>query len=160
MDQFEQAYQAYYPRVLRFLLALSRNEALAEELTQEVFFRAVVHIGTYQEQGTMLTWLCTIGKNLWLNECRRSKHLIPLDEIPPASVPGPESALLLQEQEAALRRAILALPEDQRDVIILHIYGGISLREISMHRGKSESWGKVTYYRAKQKLAQELEGFK
>ena len=160
MDQFEQAYQAYYPRVLRFLLALSGDEALAEELTQEVFFRAVVHIGSYQERGTMLTWLCTIGKNLWLNECRRSKRLVSLDKLPPASVPGPENTMLQQEREAALRRAVLALPADQRDVILLHIYGGISLLEISRHRGKSESWGKVTYYRAKQTLAQEMEGFK
>ena len=53
-----------------------------------------------------------------------------------------------------------ALPEDYRDVVILHIYGEISLKEISVMKGKSESWGKVTYYRAKQMLKQELEGLR
>lgn len=53
-----------------------------------------------------------------------------------------------------------ALPEDYRDVVILHIYGEISLKEISAMKGKSESWGKVTYYRAKQMLKQKLEGLR
>lgn len=86
---------------------------------------------------------------------RRRKHT--LTDIPQ---PGPEETLSAQEVQNALRRAVAALPEDFRDVVILHVYGGISLREISAMKGKSDSWGKVTYYRAKQMLRKELEGLR
>lgn len=160
MKDFTEVYQAYYLRVHRFLRALSGSEQQADELTQEVFYRALLHIGQYEERNSMLTWLCTIGKNAWLSQCRKNKRLTSLEEAPPLSVPGPEAAMLERERQQALRRAILSLPEDQRDVVILHIYGGIPLKEIAAQREKSESWGKVTFYRARQKLAQELEGFK
>lgn len=160
MNTFPAEYQACYDRVYRFLRALTGSAQQAEELTQEVFFRAIVHIGQYRDQGSMVTWLCTIGKNLWISQCRKRWRTIPLDEAPPLSVPGPEAIILERERQHALRQAILALPEEQRDVVILHIYGQIPLKEIAAQRGKSESWGKVTFYRAKQKLAQKLEGFK
>ena len=70
------------------------------------------------------------------------------------------AGLSAQEVQNTLRRAVAALPGDYRDVVILHIYGEISLKEISAMKGKSESWGKVTYYRAKQMLKQKLEGLR
>lgn len=160
MESFTQVYQTYYLQVHRFLRALTGSGQQAEEMTQEVFFRALVHIGHYDDRGSMLTWLCTIGKNLWLSECRKSGRTVALDDAPSLSVPGPEGVILERERQQALRRAIQNLPEDQRDVVILHIYGDIPLKEIAGQKGKSESWGKVTFYRAKQRLSQELEGFK
>ena len=160
MREFENIYKDYYSRVHRFLRALSGSEQEADELTQEVFYRALIHIDSYRDQGSMLTWLCTIGKNAWLSHMRKQKRFTPLEEAPPLSVPGPEVSILKKEQQHALREAIISLPQEQRDVVILHIYGGISLKEIAVLHGKSESWGKVTFYRAKQKLAQKLEGFK
>ena len=146
----------YYDRVYRFLLALCQNPHQAEDLTQEVFYRALLHIGRYEERGQMFTWLCAIGKNLWLSQCRKK----PPEPLSPtlAARSGPEEALSARETQRSLQRAISSLPEDYRDVVILHIYGGISLKEISALKGKSESWGKVTYYRARQLLKQELEG--
>lgn len=160
MEPFTEVYQVYAQRVYRFLLALSGSDQQAEELTQEVFYRALLHIDRYQDQGTMLTWLCTIGKNAWLSECRKRGRFIPLEEAPPQSLPGPEESIQKWERQQALRRAIIALPEEQRDVLILHVYGGIPLKDIAAQKNKSESWGKVTFYRARQKLARELEGFK
>ena len=58
-----------------------------------------------------------------------------------------------------VRRAVLELPEEYRDVVILHVYGGVPLRELAERRGKSESWGKVTFYRTKALLREKLEGW-
>ena len=157
-QDFAAACQVYYDRVYRFLLALSGDPRQAEDLTQEVFYRALLHIGRYREQGQMFTWLCAIGKNLWLSQCRRRRAAPePLHDAPQ---PGPEETLAAREARQALRRAVAALPEDYRDVVILHVYGGISLKDISAMKGKSESWAKVTYYRARQMLKRELEGLR
>lgn len=161
MDDFAEIYQSYYNRVHRYLRALSGSEQQADNLTQEVFYRVLLHIGGYQEHGSMYAWLCVIGKNAWLDVCRKQRRLVSMDDAlqqmqAPAS--DPEAVLLERERQNALRAAVLELPEVYRDVVILHVYGEIPLREIAAQKGKSESWGKVTFYRAKRLLAQKLEG--
>lgn len=161
MDDFSRIYQSYYTRVHRYLRALSGSEQQADNLTQEVFYRALLHIGTYRDCGSMYAWLCAIGKNAWLDACRKQRRLVSMDDALPqmrGTSPDPEAVLLEQERQDALRAAILELPAEYRDVVILHVYGEIPLREIAAQKGKSESWGKVTFYRAKRLLAQKLEG--
>lgn len=160
MDDFATVCQMYYPKVYRFLLSLSGDPRRAEDLTQEVFYRALLHIGQYRDDGHMFTWLCTIGKNCWISECRKEKRQVPLEQWNAVDEKGPEGAAAERERAQALRRAILDLPEDPRDVVILHVYGGVPLREIAARKGKSESWGKVTYYRARQMLKQRMEEFR
>lgn len=161
MDDFSRIYQSYYTRVHRYLRALSGSEQQADSLTQEVFYRALLHIGTYRDCGSMYAWLCAIGKNAWLDACRKQRRLVSMDDALPQMrgiASDPEAVLLEQERQDALRAAILELPAEYRDVVILHVYGEIPLREIAAQKGKSESWGKVTFYRAKRLLAQKLEG--
>lgn len=157
MDDFEQVFQMYYKRVYYFLLALSGSVQQAEDLTQEVFYKALLHIGSYRDDGHMMTWLCSIGKNLWLNECRRKKKLVPMEHWHDKTGSNLEESFAEQEKRRMLQAAILKLPEDYQDVVLLHVYGGVPLREIAAQKGKSESWGKVTFYRAKQLLKKEME---
>ncbi len=159
MQDFEEAYRQYFDNVYRFLLSLSGNHHIADELTQETFLRALLRIGTYKEDGHFQTWLFTIAKNLWLSECRRHKHETESEDDLPDPSPTPEERTIESERRRALIRAVLELPEDHRDVILLHIYGGLPLREIARQKGRSESWGKVTYYRARQLLTQKLEAY-
>lgn len=157
MQEFEEVYQQYFTKVYRFLLGITGNEHMADELTQETFLRALLNKATYREQGYMLTWLCTIAKNLWLKECRRHRFdALPQEEMPDPS-PTPEQHLEQQEQRQAMQRALLELPEEYRDVVLLHIYAELPLKEIAAMKGKSESWGKVTFYRAKQQLRRRME---
>ena len=76
MESFAEIYKKYYRKVYYFLLKLSCNDNIAEELTQQVFYNALVHIGTFREKSSLYTWLCAIAKNEWLMECRRNKHYI------------------------------------------------------------------------------------
>jgi len=109
----------------------------------------------------MYAWLCAIGKNLWLDNLRRCRHLAEVDEDTLQSLsdpaPLPEDEVSAHLQKAALRKAIAELPEDYRDLMILHVYGEIPFREIAAQKGKSESWAKVTYYRGKRMLMQKME---
>ena len=93
MQKFDEVYRLYFDRVYRFLLGLSGNHHIADELTQETFFRAMQRLNTYTEQGHLHTWLCTIAKNLWLNECRKRKFEAALDTDLPDTSPAPEESL-------------------------------------------------------------------
>ena len=74
MSGFQEIYEAYSRPVYRFLLALTRNETMAEDLLQDVFYQALLHIDRFEGRSSLYTWLCQIGKNAWLKECRRQKH--------------------------------------------------------------------------------------
>lgn len=131
---------------------------MAEELTQQTFYKAFLHIERFKGKCSLYTWLCTIGKNEWLIECRKQKS-VPLDfllEEPEGA--GPEEEILLRDRQIIVRKAIRELQEPYREVVILRLYGELAFAEVARYFDKSEGWAKVTYFRGKEKLKKELEG--
>ena len=71
---FDQLYKEQFPVVYRYLTGLCGNQALAEELTQETFCRAIEHSASFQGKCRLSVWLCQIGKNCWLSYLRKAKR--------------------------------------------------------------------------------------
>ena len=99
MIDFEEVYRDYLEDVYRFSLALCRDPVLAEELTQETFFRALEHIGQFRGECTLRVWLCQIAKHAWLTHCRRQRRREPEPEL---REEGPEERLAAKETARAL----------------------------------------------------------
>lgn len=159
MDNLEKAYMQHAKEVYRYLLSLSRNADLAEELTQETFFRAMRTLGSYDGSCKLSVWLCQIGKHLWyqwLEKHSRQKHTELTEEIPGEE--GPEKAVLWHMEKMALYQAIHKLPETMREVVHMRLTGEFSFAEIGEILGKTENWARVTFYRAKKKMMEEMEG--
>lgn len=159
MASFTKVYEEYGKQVYRFLLSLTGDEHQAEELLQETFYQAFLHIDQFEGRSSLYTWLCRIGKNAWLKECRRRNRIAatPWEDLTLPDKGGtPENRYIEKEEYRRIRRAVRNLEEPYKDVFILHVYGGLKLKEIGASCGKSESWARVTYYRAKQKIIQEV----
>ncbi len=159
MPEFQELYEAYGKGVYRFLFTLTGDPDQTEELLQETFYQAFLQIGKFKGHSSLYTWLCGIGKNVWLKECRRCKPYaaVSWEELQLASEePTAEAAYIQKETWNRVRQAILRLEKPYRDVLILHACGGVMLKEIARHYQKSESWARVTYHRAKQRIAQEV----
>lgn len=164
MAVFQDIYESYGKPVYRFLLSLTGDETLAEELLQETFYQAFLHIDRFEGRSSLFTWLCQIGKNAWLKECKRKKRFVPnmegLQSPEKADgVPLPEEIVIQKEQYERLRSVVYHLEEPYREVFIMHVFGERKLKDIALLYHKSESWAKVTYYRAKAKLVAEMEGW-
>ena len=132
---------------------------MAEELLQETFYQAFLHIDQFEGRSSLYTWLCRIGKNAWLKECRRKRRFAhdAWDTLLFTAQEPPAEALLIQKEECRrVRQAVLQLKDPYKDVFILHVYGGLKLKEIAQSYEKTESWARVTYYRAKQQIIQEV----
>ena len=71
---FGRIYEEYFRELQRYLLSLCRDSRIAEELTQETFFRALEHIGQFRGECTLRVWLCQIAKHAWLTHCRRQRR--------------------------------------------------------------------------------------
>ena len=158
MRGFEELYETQGKPVYRFLLTLTGDAHQAEELLQETFYQAFLHIDRFEGRSSLYTWLCQIGKNAWLKERKRRNRYAdtPYEELTLADPAlSPEEAMVRREYAQRLRRAVLAMEDPQREVFILHAYGGLKLKEIAALHQKSESWARVTYFRAR-KILQEV----
>ena len=76
----DSVYRLYFRDVFLFLQGLTHNEALAEELTQETFFRALDGLKDYDGKQDVRAWLFTVARNAYYDHCRRAKHAAPLEE--------------------------------------------------------------------------------
>ena len=140
-------------------MTLCRNESLAEELTQETFYQAVQSVERYDGTCRVSTWLCQIGKHMWQRELRRQRRPVTLTadagENVVSPVKTPEEQITERETVIDVMKRIHALPELEKQVVLLRINMELPFREIGEILGKSESWARVTFFRAKQKLREE-----
>ena len=153
---FEDIYKKYYSSLNKYLFSLTKNEDLAEELTQETFFKALKNISKYDEKYKMLTWLCQIGKNTYYSLYKNSKKIEALDD----SIFSEENMIIDKiidsETNKELLKIVHSLDEPYKEVFTLRTYGELSFKDISDIFGKTESWARVVFYRAKLKIKEEL----
>lgn len=155
-DTFSQIYQTYVRQVFRFLLNLSGNYDIAEELTQETFVRAYQHLDDFRGDCQLYVWLCQIGKHLYFNHIKKERRFAPISEINHmASAANVEDDVVRKSTAEAIMNAVSKLSEPYQSVFLYRVFMQLSYREIGELFLKSDVWGRVTYYRAK-KILQEL----
>lgn len=159
MANIEQLYQMYFKDVYLYLRAISKSEDIAEELTQETFFKALKAIEKFRGECDVRVWLCQIAKNTYFKYCEKNKKMItePIEETIPDKTISPEGQVISMEQREVLKELLQQMEEPYRKVFHLRMFGELSFREIGEACGKNENWARVTYYRAKNYLAQKME---
>ncbi len=165
--------EKYHRPMLHFLYRMVHNEAIAEELAQEVFLRVYRSRASYRAEAKFTTWLYRIATNLAGNHARDTRHersaqTVYLDAPDEESgvtpdvadeAPTAEQGLLREERMKAIRRQVMALPERQRMAVLMHKYQGMDYREIGQVLKQSESATKSLLFRAYQTLRETLKDF-
>lgn len=157
MSDFEKLFSENQDFIYKYLLKLCKNSELAQELTQETFFRAYINISNLRDKSKASCWLCQIAKNTYFAYYNEQKKRVPLpkDELC-SHTDTPEEAFINKELTSQAMVCLHSLDEPYKEVFMLCVFGQISLKEISRLFGKSESWARVTFYRAKQKISEEM----
>ncbi|MNC12383.1 RNA polymerase sigma factor YlaC [compost metagenome] len=151
MADVEQIYEQYFQDVYLFALSLSRDKQIAEEITQETFVKAMKNINQFKGNCKISVWLCQIAKNTYFTYMNKQKRYRPGD--PQENIP--ENSLTLEHQLAdkteALRihKVLHSLKEPYKEVFTLRVFGELSFDHISEVFGKTESWARVTFHRAR-----------
>ena len=150
----EQIYNEYSKIVYKYLICLTHNQEIAEDLTQETFCKAIKHINNFQGKCKISVWLCEIAKNLWLNELKKMKRISTLDmEKEDIDVLYNIEENFLEKQKIEwLYREIKKLDASTREIFYLKLFSNLTFKQIGKIKGKSEIWARVNYYRGKQKL--------
>ena len=165
--------EKYHRPIHHFLYRMVRNQAIAEELAQEVFLRVYRSRESYRAEAKFTTWLYRIATNLAVNHARDTKHERAVQNVyldapdeqtgtrPDVACdePSAEQQLLREERMKAIRAQVMALPERQRMAVVLHKYQGMDYREIGQVLKLSESAVKSLLFRAYQTLRETLKEF-
>ncbi|MBE6850344.1 MAG: sigma-70 family RNA polymerase sigma factor [Ruminococcus sp.] len=158
MENFESLYRSYYEDVFRFLRGLSGDEHLAEELTQETFFRALRSLDTFEGKSDIRVWLCAIAKNRYYTWCQKQNRFSETEDPDALPSEGTHFTELLADKEQALKihGFLHDLQEPYKEIFMLRIFGELSFREIGRIFGKTEHWACVTFHRAKAMLQKKV----
>jgi RNA polymerase sigma-70 factor (ECF subfamily) len=173
MASFDFLIQKYRKPIIHFMYRMVHNQAVAEELAQEVFLRVYRSRDTYRAEARFSTWLYRIATNLGVNYARDTRHertasTVYLDETDSETgttpdvadtTPGAETSLLRRERMNAIRQHVMALPERQRMAVLMHKYEGMDYKQIGEVLKLSESATKSLLFRAYQTLREKLKDF-
>lgn len=158
----EQLYKEYSMLVYNYLNSLCGDCLLAEELTQETFYKAVKGINKFNNECKVSTWLCTIAKNTWLDLLRKEKKKANISLNDERYVENLVFGKSLEEELESnneiidLYKYIHKLDVDTREVFYLRIRGELSFKNIREILGKSENWARLAFYRGKIKLKEAM----
>ena len=134
----------------RYVYALCANASVAEEITQETFFKALKSIDAFRGGCKLSVWLCQIAKNTYFTYYEKEKRTVSDAEAPErAGETGPEDDLLAEESLLRVHRALHGMDEPYREVLMLKLFGELKFAQIAELFGKTESWARVTFYRGK-----------
>jgi RNA polymerase sigma-70 factor (ECF subfamily) len=152
MTSFHELYESYAGDVYRFVLYLSADHALAEDVTSETFIRVWSSLEPVR-LATVKAYLLTIARNLYLMDRRRSSRLQGLEEAIPDSSPNIMRKAEVHEELDRVLRALQEFPEADRAALLLRAQEGLSYEEIAAALGLPVATVKVKVHRARLKLA-------
>lgn len=163
VDAFEELFSRYQPRLFQYLRHLLGDPAQAEDVVQTLFLRIHRARATYRPRAQFSTWVYTIARNLvrdvWarktvekrhevINTATREEGTLSAAEMDSMTAHTPEALLLQKQTVAPLQQALLALPPEAREVIVLSKFEGLSFAQIAAILGCSVSAAKVRAFRA------------
>ncbi len=149
-------FRRYSEAILRYADRLLGSRAEAEDVTQEVFLKAIVRVEQYDGRAPVASWLFAIAANACRDRLRRAgrRSSVPLESVPePAATgPSPDRLLVESEQRLLVRRALAALSDEQREALVLARFHGMPYIEIARTLDISEGAVKTRIFRAMEKL--------
>lgn len=154
---FDKLYNTYYMEIYSYVMTILKNSHMAEEITQDVFFKALKTEKPYRGESGEFTWLCAIAKNACTDHLRKESCLTPIDESTEESSPlNIEQSLVNESMTLQIHQILHNLDEPYKEVFQLRIFGELSFQKIGQIFSKTENWARVTYHRARLKIQERM----
>lgn len=156
---FEEIYQLYFQEVFLYIKSISNNDSIAEEITQEAFFKALKAIESFDGSKDIRAWLYTIAKNTYFSYYKKKKLHIDYDLFEEESDTGVTVLENLMKEEDAfiIHQFLHTMGEPYKEVFSLRVFGELPFDKIGKIFAKSSGWARVTYYRARKQIMAYME---
>lgn len=154
---FEEIYEAYFKDVYFYTKSFVAEVHIAEEITQETFFKALKSFHQFDGKKDVRAWLFTIAKNTYFTQYQKQQRDINVEEPSVQKDVQLVDYLMNEERALMIHRFLHAMEEPYKEVFSLRTFGELSFEMIGQLFGKSGGWARVTYYRAKKKIMAYME---
>lgn len=159
--EFEELYNTYFKDVYRYVLRLSGDAHMAEEVTSDTFLKALKAIHKFRGDCEVRVWLCQIAKNCYYSSVKNSGRTENIDTPELMNLVDPEmpveERIVRKETAMHLQSLLHDLPEPYKEVFMWRTYAELSFKQIGQMFGKTDNWACVTYHRAGTMLRKGLE---
>ena len=156
----EELYRTYFDIVYRYIRSISQDGSLAEEVTQETFFKALEKIDQFRGDCDVRVWLCQIAKNTLYDHLKKQKKQLlgdeKLEKTESAGGELLEEKLAQRSQAMEIHKVLHRLSEPYKEVFTLRVFGELPFSQIAELFGKTDSWARLIFYRAKKQLQEDL----
>lgn len=160
MIDFETIYKENFKVVYGYIFSMCNNAHIAEEITQETFFKALKSIDKFEKRSKISVWLCEIAKNTYFTYCNKSKRFVSTEEKEEKTIANDIflDTFIDSEDVYLIHKILHDIEEPYKEVFTLRVFGELPYKNIGDLFKKTESWARVTFYRAKQKIVNKMEG--
>lgn len=161
MTSIEELYHFFHKDIYAFVLSMCNQPNVAEEITQETFLKAIKGIERFKGDCDIRVWLCQIAKNTFYTYSKKTKReiLTSLNDEITEIVSDVNIVENIENQETVMEihKALHTLEDPYKEVFYLRVFGNLSFSKIACIYGKTESWARVTYHRAKNMIRERME---
>lgn len=155
----EELYKEYSYLVYNYLHKMCNDKSLAEELTQETFYKAIKSINKFNNQSKVSTWLCSIAKNTLIDYKRKHKENISLNDdrlINVEWINTIDNNIEEQLEKDKIYKIIDTFDPTVKEIFYLRLEYDLRFNEIGKILNKSEEWTRLAFYRGKLKIKEEM----
>ena len=156
LEDLEKICNLHYKYVKSYALSLCLNETMAEDITQETFYNAIKKIDTFKNNCKIETWLCSIAKNVFLNQKRKKQTENILDYPNLVSNSNIEEDTIKNESVKRILAEAVKLETPYKEVFYMKSLGDMPYSTIANVFSKTENWARVTYFRAKKQIEERM----
>lgn len=161
-EEFAKIYQTYFKDVYYYILSLSKNKHIAEDITSEAFLKAIKAIDSFRGDAKLKVWLCEIAKNEYFSYLKKNKNMDFKEDIEGSikkeKADSFEKDLISSYELIKISNIInFSLKDPYSRVFRLRFYDELSFKEIGAIFGKTDNWACVTYHRSRKQIKKELE---
>ncbi|MBS4539458.1 RNA polymerase sigma factor [Clostridium sp. D2Q-11] len=157
MEKIENLYMTYKQDVYRYLLSLTHNPNLSEDLLSETFVSAISSIGNFKGQSSLKTWLFSIARNLWLQRVRKEKHTVEYNDLLELYISDSIAERLITKEIVYRIKSLLSEKDERTQKIVNMRVEGYSFSEIGYEVNISEGSARVIDFRTKKWIKTILE---
>ena len=161
VTDYEQLYNTYFNDVYLYILRLSGNEHIAEEITSDTFFKAMKSINSFRGDCDVRVWLCQIAKNCYYSYIKKSNRTEQVDEAElqeiPDLAPSVADEYARRDEIERIQKVLHEVSEPYKEVFMWRVYAELSFKQIAQIFSKTENWACVTYHRARKMIKERLE---
>lgn len=157
VPDFGEIYTEYFTDVYKYVLSLCRVETIAEEIAQETFFKAMRHMDQFNGTCKLYVWLCQIAKNTYFSFYQKQKRNVPVIDIEfQETTFDVEKDFLNKEASERIHVLLHNTREPYKEVFTLRVFGELPFSQIGALFGKTDSWARLIFYRAKKQLQEDM----